>query len=55
MKAIRKVPVTFGYMELIQNQERAVRAFVRSLNDGLRLNACFAWVKNHMPHSCALR
>ena len=36
MKAIRKAPVTFGYMELCQNQERAVCVFVRGLNDELQ-------------------
>ena len=54
MKAIRKAPVTFGYMELRQNQERAVRTFVRGSNNELHLNACFACVKNHESYSCAL-
>ena len=36
-KAITKAPVIFGYMELCQNQERAVYAFVRGSNDGLRV------------------
>ena len=54
MKAIKKAPVTFGYMELRQNQERAVRAFVRGSKDGLGLNACSACVKNHLSYSCAL-
>ena len=35
----------FGYMELCQNQEKAVRAFVRGLNNGLHLNTCSACVK----------
>ena len=51
MKAIRKAPVTFGYMELCQIRARKgqyVRAFVRGSNDGLRLNACSACVKNHV-------
>ena len=33
MKAIRKVPINFGYMELYQNQERAVHEFMRGSND----------------------
>ena len=55
IKAIMKAPVTFGYMELHQNQERTVRAFVRGSNDGLHLNACCACVKNHVSYSCALQ
>ena len=36
MKAIiiRKAPITFGYIELHQNQEKAVHAFSRGLNNG---------------------
>ena len=51
MKAIRKAPVTFGYMELHQNQEKAVRVFVRGSNDRLCLNAS-AFVKNHVILMC---
>ena len=54
MKAIRKAPVTFGYMKLRQNQERAVCAFVRGLNNEFCLNACSACAKIHVSYSCAL-
>ena len=40
MKAIRKAPVTFGFMELCQNQERVVCTVVRGSNAGLCLNVC---------------
>ena len=40
-KAVSKAPITFKNMEFHQNPKRAVCAFVRGLNNGLRVCMLF--------------